>query len=107
MSQACKTLIAHRIALTGCRTSGAVCTGGGNASQQEYETLITRNGSHCPPRTSQARIGGLITSTLLTLVVVPVVYTFLDDLGRVFARWWHRGTPEHALINHRVPEAVE
>mgnify|MGYP000969616394 FL=1 len=25
-------------------------------------------------------IGGLITSTLLTLVVVPVVYTLLDDL---------------------------
>jgi HAE1 family hydrophobic/amphiphilic exporter-1 len=26
-------------------------------------------------------IGGLITSTLLTLVVVPVAYTYLDDLG--------------------------
>jgi HAE1 family hydrophobic/amphiphilic exporter-1 len=25
-------------------------------------------------------IGGLITSTLLTLFVVPVVYTMLDDL---------------------------
>ncbi len=31
-------------------------------------------------------IGGLITSTLLTLVVVPVVYTLLDDLGRVWLR---------------------
>ncbi|MBI2838325.1 MAG: efflux RND transporter permease subunit [Acidobacteria bacterium] len=29
---------------------------------------------------ARAVIGGLITSTLLTLVVVPVVYTFLDDL---------------------------
>ncbi|WP_018151088.1 efflux RND transporter permease subunit [Leeia oryzae] len=28
-----------------------------------------------------AVIGGVITSTLLTLVVVPVVYTYLDDLG--------------------------
>ena len=56
---------------------------------------------------ARAVIGGLITSTLLTLVVVPVVYTFLDDLGRLFARWWHRGTPAHALVNHRVPEAVE
>jgi HAE1 family hydrophobic/amphiphilic exporter-1 len=28
-----------------------------------------------------AVIGGLITSTLLTLIVVPVVYTLLDDLG--------------------------
>ncbi len=33
-----------------------------------------------------AVIGGLITSTLLTLVVVPVVYTLLDDLGRLFRR---------------------
>lgn len=29
-----------------------------------------------------AVIGGLTTSTLLTLVVVPVVYSLLDDLGR-------------------------
>lgn len=29
----------------------------------------------------RAVIGGLITSTLLTLLVVPVVYTLLDDLG--------------------------
>jgi len=56
---------------------------------------------------ARAVIGGLITSTLLTLVVVPVVYTFLDDLGRLIARWWRRGVPEHALVNHRVPEAVE
>ena len=28
-----------------------------------------------------AVIGGLITSTLLTLIVVPIVYTLLDDLG--------------------------
>jgi HAE1 family hydrophobic/amphiphilic exporter-1 len=30
---------------------------------------------------ARAVIGGLITSTLLTLVVVPVVYSLLDDLG--------------------------
>jgi len=30
---------------------------------------------------ARAVIGGLIASTLLTLVVVPVVYTFLDDAG--------------------------
>jgi HAE1 family hydrophobic/amphiphilic exporter-1 len=29
---------------------------------------------------ARAVIGGLITSTLLTLVVVPVVYTYLDAL---------------------------
>jgi HAE1 family hydrophobic/amphiphilic exporter-1 len=31
-------------------------------------------------------IGGLIASTLLTLIVVPVVYTLFDDLGGLFRR---------------------
>ncbi|HET9233559.1 MAG TPA: efflux RND transporter permease subunit, partial [Candidatus Eisenbacteria bacterium] len=35
---------------------------------------------------ARAVIGGLITSSLLTLIVVPVVYTFLDDLGSRFVR---------------------
>jgi HAE1 family hydrophobic/amphiphilic exporter-1 len=34
----------------------------------------------------QAVIGGVITSSVLTLVVVPVVYCYLDDLGA----WWRR-----------------
>ena len=34
----------------------------------------------------QAVIGGVITSSLLTLVVVPVVYCYLDDLVRLGAR---------------------
>ena len=34
----------------------------------------------------QAVIGGVITSSLLTLVVVPVVYCYLDDL----AQWLRR-----------------
>jgi len=29
----------------------------------------------------QAVIGGVITSGLLTLIVVPVIYTYLDDLA--------------------------
>ncbi len=36
-------------------------------------------------------IGGLITSTLLTLVVVPVFYTFLDDLPGGLRRVWRFG----------------
>jgi HAE1 family hydrophobic/amphiphilic exporter-1 len=30
---------------------------------------------------ARAVIGGLITSTMLTLIVVPVVYTYLDSIG--------------------------
>jgi multidrug efflux pump subunit AcrB len=33
-----------------------------------------------------AVIGGLITSTLLSLIVVPVVFTYVDDLRRRLRR---------------------
>jgi hypothetical protein len=36
---------------------------------------------------ARAVIGGLITSTLLTLIVVPVVYTFFDDFGGRVVGW--------------------
>lgn len=40
---------------------------------------------------AHAIIGGLVTSTLLTLVVVPVVYTLLDDLkNKRFKRLMHK-----------------
>ncbi len=39
-----------------------------------------------------AVIGGLITSTLLTLIVVPVVYTYFDDFGDWFGSWAMRFT---------------
>jgi HAE1 family hydrophobic/amphiphilic exporter-1 len=42
---------------------------------------------------ARAVIGGLITSTLLTLLVVPVVYTFLDDLGAVMSQWGRKKHP--------------
>jgi HAE1 family hydrophobic/amphiphilic exporter-1 len=35
---------------------------------------------------ARAVIGGLITSTMLTLVVVPVAYTYFDDIGGWFKR---------------------
>ena len=35
---------------------------------------------------SIAVIGGLITSTLLSLLVVPVVFTYLDDLEQFIQR---------------------
>ncbi len=34
-----------------------------------------------------AVLGGLVTSTLLSLVVIPVVYTLMDDLSAWFAKW--------------------
>jgi HAE1 family hydrophobic/amphiphilic exporter-1 len=48
---------------------------------------------------ARAVIGGLITSTLLTLFVVPVVYTILDDVGALLTRRAHRQS--HA--GHAVP----
>ena len=48
---------------------------------------------------AHAVIGGLITSTLLTLLVVPVVYTYLDDLSAWLRRLWqHRESAETAAI---------
>ena len=45
-------------------------------------------GSEMRAPMGRAVIGGLITSTALTLLVVPVVYTFLDDFGAWMARQW-------------------
>jgi HAE1 family hydrophobic/amphiphilic exporter-1 len=42
---------------------------------------------------AHAIIGGILTSTLLTLIVVPVVYTWLDDGKRLIARRLRRGGP--------------
>ena len=60
---------------------------------------------------ARAVIGGLITSTLLTLIVVPVVYTYLDDAASRFARWWNHGnlaptapnTASDSIVPRRVP----
>lgn len=45
---------------------------------------------------ARAVIGGLITSTLLTLIVVPVIYTFLDDFASWIHRRWIGGKETHA-----------
>jgi hydrophobic/amphiphilic exporter-1 (mainly G- bacteria), HAE1 family len=50
---------------------------------------------------ARAVVGGLITSTLLTLIVVPVVYTLLDDLAMAFRRRWHRD-PAKASAPHPI-----
>jgi HAE1 family hydrophobic/amphiphilic exporter-1 len=45
-------------------------------------------GSEMRAPMGQAVIGGLITSSLLTLVVVPVMYCYMDDLGQWLRRRW-------------------
>jgi multidrug efflux pump subunit AcrB len=37
-----------------------------------------------------AVIGGLLTSTVLSLLVIPVVFTYLDDLGQWSAKMFRR-----------------
>jgi HAE1 family hydrophobic/amphiphilic exporter-1 len=44
---------------------------------------------------AHAVIGGLISSTLLTLVVVPVVLTYIDGFGH-WARGFFPTGPDHA-----------
>ena len=51
----------------------------------------------------RAVIGGVITSTLLTLVVVPVAYTYLDSWGKRAARWFKR---KHAEEPHPLREVA-
>ena len=46
---------------------------------------------------ARAVIGGLITSTLLTLIVVPVVYSLLDDFGAWVGRKWAGKKKEEEL----------
>jgi multidrug efflux pump subunit AcrB len=44
-----------------------------------------------------AVIGGLMTSTMLSLLIVPVVYTYIDDLEHLLGRLFRRSAPpEHA-----------
>jgi HAE1 family hydrophobic/amphiphilic exporter-1 len=48
--------------------------------------LALSKGSEIRAPMAAAVIGGLVTSTLLTLVVIPVVYTLLDDAKRLAFR---------------------
>jgi HAE1 family hydrophobic/amphiphilic exporter-1 len=56
---------------------------------------------------ARAVIGGLITSTLLTLVVVPVVYTYLDGLRPEAVREWLAARRRRkAEVQATVPEGA-
>ena len=41
---------------------------------------------------AHAVIGGLITSTMLTLLVVPVIYTYLDEFTQWARGKWNKNT---------------
>jgi HAE1 family hydrophobic/amphiphilic exporter-1 len=62
----------------------------------------TGAGSESRAPMAVAVIGGLITSTLLTLVVIPVVYTFMDDLvhpGRWrMVQWWRQRSSQRTEL---------
>ncbi len=52
-----------------------------------------------------AVIGGLITSTVLSLLVIPVVFTYVDDLVQLAGRLWRRGRPPTPAPVEATPPA--
>jgi multidrug efflux pump subunit AcrB len=55
---------------------------------------------------AHAVIGGIITSTVMTLVVVPVLYTYFDTWGEKATAWFKRGAPaSHAAAPVEAPAA--
>ena len=59
-----------------------------------------------------AIVGGMITSTLLTLVVIPVMYSVMDDLavwfkGRVRRSAVATGSPPHVVELEAAPPKAE
>lgn len=40
-----------------------------------------------------AVLGGLVTSTLLSLIVIPMVYTFMDDISKQLRKWLRPNGP--------------
>jgi len=51
-----------------------------------------------------AVIGGVITSTFLTLLVIPTGYEILDEWRQAFMRWLGRA-PKQMTAEHAVPSA--
>ncbi|HQB38622.1 MAG TPA: efflux RND transporter permease subunit [Deltaproteobacteria bacterium] len=60
--------------------------------------LFLAIGSGAEMRAPMARavVGGLVTSTILTLLVVPVMYTVMDDFSGWIKRKWKGGADEKA-----------
>jgi len=54
-----------------------------------------------------AVVGGLFMSTLLTLIVVPVVFTYMDDLQQFIVRVFHAKTAAAQLQSSQAQDAHE
>jgi len=48
-------------------------------------------------------IGGLITSTFLSLLVIPVIFTYVDDVVLKINGWLHRKRPPVAAAGAATP----
>ena len=52
-------------------------------------------------------IGGMLSSTVLSLLVVPCMYTYFDDLQSLILRIWHWRPFRHARRSwRRRPDAA-
>jgi HAE1 family hydrophobic/amphiphilic exporter-1 len=71
-----RPILMTTVAMIGGMIPAALATGVGAETRSPMAVVI---------------IGGLVTSTALTLGVVPVVYSLLDSLRARLARWWERG----------------
>ncbi len=58
--------------------------------------IALNDGGEIQAPMGRAIIGGVVTSTLLTLVVVPVIYSYLDNLSAWASRRW--GSHRHAAV---------
>jgi len=56
---------------------------------------------------AHAVIGGLVSSTLLTLVVTPVIFTYLDDFGSFVKRKLPRAPDVEAEASHAAKQPAE
>jgi predicted RND superfamily exporter protein len=52
-------------------------------------------------------IGGLVTSTLLSLLVVPAVFTYIDDFKNLFKRGVGRTLPHAPTMRKPSTEATD
>jgi hypothetical protein len=53
-----------------------------------------------------AIVGGMITSTILTLVVIPVVYSVMDDLAGLLRRLVFGSEAAAMAVRPQLPEAT-